>query len=50
VLDFLNSFARSNTAVIVMVIVLVAIVLTIVFSATYRLDRAVDPRSPETKT
>jgi hypothetical protein len=47
-LDFINSFARSNTAVIIMVIVLVAIVLTIVFSAVYRLDRAVDPRSPKT--
>jgi hypothetical protein len=47
-LDFINSFARSNTAVIIMVILLVAIVLTIVFSAVYRLDRAVDPRTPKT--
>ena len=47
-IEYLNSFARSNNAIILMVIVLVAIVLTILFSATYRLDRAVDPRSPKT--
>jgi len=42
--EFSRHFATSNGAVILMVIVLVVVVLTIVFSAVYRLDRAVDPR------